>query len=191
LKLILVSIVQVAHLAREIEVSEETVNTLFTDATKFEMSASESKSDYSTLAKDGNYTVRPVNKIKAMDENLPGLSNQRSIVQWAFNDDTSIGEIKRFNVNNGYAIVQLTATYKEGLMSVEDASSSVLPKIRKERKAAKIIAEHKGKSLEDLAKAANVTVSNATAVTMKSPTIPGAGREPVVIGTAFGLNEGE
>ena len=184
-------VVQVAHLAREIEVSEETVNALFTDATKFEMSASESKSDYSTLAKDGNYTVRPVNKIKAMDENLPGLSNQRIIVQWAFNDDTSIGDIKRFNVNNGYAIVQLTATYKEGLMSVEDASSSVLPKIRKERKAAKIIAEHKGKSLEDLAKAANVTVSNATAVTMKSPTIPGAGREPVVIGTAFGLNEGE
>lgn len=184
-------VVQIAHLAREIVASEETSNTLFTDATKFEMAVAESKSDYSALAKEGEYTVRPVNKIKAMDENLPGLSNQRSIVQWAFNDDTEIGDIKRFNINNGYAVVQLTATYKEGVMSVEDASATVLPKIRKERKAAQIIGANQGKSLEEIAKDANVSVSNATAVTVKSPTIPGAGREPVVIGTAFGLNEGE
>ena len=32
---------------------------------------------------------------------------------------------------------------------------------------------------------------NATAVNMKNPTIVGAGKEPLVVGTAFGLNEGE
>ena len=39
---------------------------------------------------------------KEMEENLPGLGSQRSIVQWVFNEDTSVGDIRRFNVNNGY-----------------------------------------------------------------------------------------
>jgi len=76
-------------------------------------------------------------------------------------------------------------------MSVEDASASILPKVRKERKAAQIIGEHQGKSMEDLAKNANVSMSNATALTVKSPTIPGAGREPAVVGAAYAMNEGE
>jgi len=146
---------------------------------------------FTDLAKESEYVVRPVNKIKALDENLPGLTNQRTIVQWAFNEDTEIGDIKRFNINNGYAVVQLTAAYKEGVMSVEDASASILPKVRKERKAAQIIGQHQGKSMEDLAKDTNVAMSNATALTVKSPTIPGAGREPAIVGAAYAMVEGE
>ena len=81
-------VVQIATLDREIEPSETTINTLFTEATQFEMSSMSSEKSFSDLAKESKYTVRPVNKIKATDENLPGLASQRSIVQWAFNDDT-------------------------------------------------------------------------------------------------------
>lgn len=184
-------IVNIATLAREIEPSEETINKLFTDATKFEMEAISTDKQFTELAKENEYTVRPVNKIKEMDENLPGLSAQRSIVQWAFNEDTEVGDIKRFNINNGYAVVQLTAKYKEGLMSAEDASATALPKIRKEKKADQIISVNKGKSMEALAKDNNVTVSNASSLTVKSPIIPGAGREPLVVGTAFALGQDE
>ncbi|TFG77219.1 MAG: peptidylprolyl isomerase, partial [Flavobacteriales bacterium] len=184
-------IVQIATLAREVEPSEETINTLFTDATNFELESIASDKAFSDFAKEKQYTVRPVNKIMAMDENLPGLNAQRSIVQWAFNPETKAGEIKRFNINNGYAVIQLTGKYDEGVMSVEDASPTVLPKIRKERKAAQIIGANKGKSMEDLAKDNNVTVADASALTVKSPTIPGAGSEPLVVGTAFAMEQGE
>ena len=183
-------LVQIADLTRAIEPSEETINTLFTDATKFEMAATSSENPFSDLAKENEYTVRPVNKVKEMDENLPGLGAQRNIVQWAFNEDTEVGAIKRFNIDNGYAIVQLTGTYKEGLMAVEDASATVLPKIRKEKKAAKIILENKGKTMQEIASGNNTTISNATALTVKAPTIPGAGREPLVVGTAFAMEQG-
>ncbi|WP_289060905.1 peptidylprolyl isomerase [uncultured Zobellia sp.] len=183
-------IVQIATLAREIEPSEETTNKLFTDATKFEMESIESNKAFSDLAKENEYLVRPVNKIKATDENLPGLGAQRSIVQWAFQEETNIGDIKRFDLTGGYAVAQVTKAYKEGLMSVEDASAIVLPKLRKERKAAQIIAANKGKSIEDLAKDNNVSASTASALTVKSPTIPGAGSEPAVVGTAFAMKEG-
>ena len=183
-------LVQLATLSRAIEASDETLNTLFTDATKFEMAATSSEKSFSDIAKENEYLVRPVNKINALDENLPGLSNQRSIVQWAFNDETEIGDIKRFGIGNGYAVVQLTAKYEEGLMSVEDASANVLPKIRKGKKASRIISQNQGKSLEDLASGNNTNISTASALTVKTPTIPGAGREPLVVGTAFALTEG-
>ena len=183
-------VVQIATVDREIVPSEETINTLFTSATKFEMETTEDESAFSTIAKKDEYVVRPVNKIKALDENLPGLTNQRNIVQWAFNADTEVGDVKRFNINNGYAVVQLTGSYAEGVMSAEDASVLVLPKIRKERKAAQIIAANKGKDMSAIASDNGVSVSNASALTVKSPTIPGAGSEPVVVGTAYGMAAG-
>lgn len=183
-------VVQVATLARAIEPSEETVNTLFTDATKFEMESVSSDQAFSDLAKENEYVARPVNQIKATDENLPGLGPQRAIVQWAFNEETEVGDIKRFDLVGGYAVVQLTKKYEEGLMSVEDASATVLPEIRKERKAEQIMASNKGKSLDEIAQENNVTVSTATALTVKSPTIPGSGQEPTVVGTAYAMSEG-
>ncbi|KAB5489431.1 peptidylprolyl isomerase [Flagellimonas hadalis] len=185
-------VIQVATLTREIEPSEETINTLFTDATKFEMAALDAKAEnFGDIARESNYTVRPVNKIKEMDENLPGLGSQRSIVQWTFNKDTKVGDIRRFNVNNGYAVVQLTKKYDKGLMAPEDASATALPEIRKERKAEQIMAANKGKAMDAIASSNNVTTSNASALTVKSPTLPGAGREPMVVGTAFALGEGQ
>ena len=184
-------IVQIADLTRTLEPSEETINTLFTEATKFEMAATSEEKPFEEAAREAQLVIRPVNKIKAMDENLPGLASQRSIVQWAFNEETEVGDIRRFNINSGYAVVQLTAKYNEGLMAVEDASATALPKIRKERKAAMIIAENSGKSLEELATANSTIISTASALTASSPTIAGAGREPMVVGTAFALDEGQ
>ncbi len=184
-------LVQLATLSRAIEPSEETINTLFSEATKFEMASTSSDKPFSEVAKENNHIMRPVNKINEMDENLPGLGAQRAVVQWAFNDDTELGDIRRFSINNGYAVVQLTGKYNKGLMSVEDASATVLPIIRREKKAAKIIAANAGKSMEDLASSNNTNQSSATALTVKSPTIPGAGREPLVVGSAFALEQGE
>ncbi len=183
-------LVQVAYLASEVQASEETTNQLFTDATKFEMETTAGKKSFADIAKESEYLVRPVNQIKALDENLPGLTAQRGVVQWAFNEDTEVGDIRRFDINNGYAVVQLTAKYNEGLMTVEDASATVLPLIRKERKAAQIIGQHKGKTMETFAADAGQQLSNATALTVKSPTIPGSGSEPLVVGMAYTMAEG-
>jgi peptidyl-prolyl cis-trans isomerase D len=184
-------VVQLATLSREVIASEETINTLFTNATKFEMETISDENEFSSIAKTNDYLVRPVNSIKELDENLPGLGLQRTLVQWAFNGDTNVGDIKRFNINNGYAVAQVTGKYKEGPMAPEDASMTVLPILRKERKAAQIMLASKGKAMDAFAKDNNVSVSTASALTIKSPTIPGAGSEPIVVGTAYGMSQGE
>jgi len=180
--------IKVANITKAIVPSEETVNKIFVDATKFESSAA--SLDFLKVAKESEYDVRPVNKIGELEENIPGIGNNRSIVTWAFGKESKVGEVKRFNINNGYAIVQLTNKKEKGLLSAAEASISVTPILRNEKKAKKISESIKGSSLEEIAQEKNVQVKKANAITMKAPTLADAGTEPKVVGTAFGLKEG-
>lgn len=183
---------QLATLSRVVETSEETLNALFTQATQFEMTAAAADPEaFNALAQEGGYSAQPINQLKAMDANLPGLGDQRSIVQWAFNADTEVGDLRRFSINNGYAVVQLTQKYDEGLIPAEEAATRVIPKIRTARKAEQIIKANAQKTMQALATDNKLTVKSASDLTLASPVIPGAGREPLVVGTAFGLEEGE
>lgn len=181
--------IQVGTIARKIEASESTIDKVFRDASNFEVTVA--SKDFEEVANESKFTLKPVNGIKVLDENIPGVGSQRQIVRWAFEEEAEIGDVKRFNIPNGYVIAQLVAKHKEGLMSVEDATASVLPAIRKEKKAAIIRERVTATTLEDLATAEKTTVRSASAINMKTPTISGAGREPLVVGSAFGLNEGE
>ena len=181
--------VKVATIAREIQASESTMNSLFNEVTKFEISASEG--DFSEVAKKENYEVRTVKDVKALDENIPGAGAQRRVIQWAFDDDAEVGDVKRFDTNNGYIVAQLTAANKKGLMSVEDASSEVTPILVKEKKAELIKERLKGNTLQEIASNQGVSVQTADAVNLNSPTLAGAGEEPEVVGAVFSLKPGE
>ncbi|MCB0439023.1 MAG: peptidylprolyl isomerase [Mangrovimonas sp.] len=181
--------VKVGTIVRKIVASEQTEKKIFRDASSFEFAVS--NGDFDQVAKDSNYVVRPVNQIKALDENIPGAGNQRQIVQWAFKDDTSVGDIKRFDVSTGYIIAQVTAKNEKGLMSTDEASVPVSAILRKEKKATMIKNRISAKTIDDLASAENTSARSATGLTMESPTISGAGKEPYIVGAAFALNEGE
>lgn len=181
--------IKVGTIARKIEPSEETVNAVFRDASNFEIALE--KGDFQTLAEENEYVVRPVNTIKELDENIPGLGSQRAMVRWAFEDETEVGDYKRFNVPGGYAIVQLVAKNKAGLLNTEEASITALPAIRKEKKAAQIKSRITATTVEDVAKAENLAARTSLALTMKNPTLSGVGKEPLVIGTAFGMEQDE
>ncbi|WP_159022573.1 SurA N-terminal domain-containing protein [Formosa sp. L2A11] len=181
--------VKIATIAREIEPSDETVDKVFRDASKFEIAVA--GKDFQAVSKENDYGVRPVKGIEVLQENIPGLGSQRQIVRWTFNEETKVGDVKRFNISGGYVIVQLAAKNEAGLMSVENASAIVLPKLRKEKKAALIKERVKATTLDALASEENQTVKMASSINMKNPTISGAGREPIIVGAAFGLKEGE
>lgn len=180
-------LVLLASVSREIIPSDETSNRIFKEATQFEMDAA--KEDFKTLAENQNYSLRNVASVDALDENLPGLPEQRVIVQWAFSEDTKEGDIKRFNLSyGGYAIVQVTKQRAGGLASVDEVSFEVAQEIRKEKKAQLIMDENADiVSLEDLAAKNGVEVVNALAINQKSGTLVGAGYEPYVVGAAFGV----
>ncbi|WP_431133909.1 SurA N-terminal domain-containing protein [Psychroserpens mesophilus] len=182
--------IKVATIARAIEPSEKTIDATFTEASKFELALQ--KEDFQEAAKERELTAKPVNGIKVLDENIPGLGSQRAIVRWAFEDGTKVGDYKRFSIpSGGYAVVQVVKATKKGLMDAESASATVLTEIRNEKKAAMIMDEITGTTVAEIAKNQNKATNKASAVNMKNPTLSGAGAEPKVVGTAFGLQEGE
>lgn len=181
--------IKYATIAEQIEPSQRTIDNTFNEASKFEIAVS--KGVFDDVATENNYSLRPVNGIKELDENIPGIGNQRAIVRWAFEEGNKVGAVKRFNFNGGYAVVHLRAKNDAGLMRTEDASVTATPAIRKEKKAAIIKERISGKSFDDISTSENQTIKVASALNMKNPTITGAGREPKVVGTAFGLKEGE
>ena len=180
---------KVATISQAIEPSVETVDEVFKNKSKFEIAVADA--DFETVAAENNYEVRPVSSIKELDENIPGLGAQRAIVRWAFDDSASEGDFKSFNTTaGGFVVVKLTGVNTAGLMSTESGSVTALPEIRKEKKAEIIKDRISSTTLDEIATAEGQTIKTAVAVNMKNPTLSGAGREPLVIGTAFGLAEG-
>lgn len=178
-----------ATISKEIEASEKTLNEVFANASRFEVAAQ--KGDFSQIAKTQELALKPVNKIGALDATIPGVGNNRSIVNWAFEEDVSVGDVKRFSILDGYVVVQLTRKSPKGLMSIAEASALVMPKLRNAYKAKQIMATISGDDLNAIASSQGITVQNATAITMAAPTIPGAGAEPEVVGAAFAKAAGD
>ena len=178
-----------ATISKEIEASEKTLNEVFANASRFEVAAQ--KGDFSQIAKTQELALKPVNKIGALDATIPGVGNNRSIVNWAFEEDVSVGDVKRFSILDGYVVVQLTRKSPKGLMSIAEASALVMPKLRNAYKAKQIMATISGDDLDAIASSQGITVQNATAITMAAPTMPGAGAEPEVVGAAFAKAAGE
>ena len=163
---------------------------MFKNKSKFEIAIA--KSDFNEISDAASYKTMPVSSIKELDESIPGIGTQRAIVRWSFEEGVEIGDFKSFNVSGGgFVVAKITSVNEKGLMSVEKASVTALTEIRKEKKAALIIERISATTLDAIASEEDQTVKTALAVNMKNPTLSGAGREPKVVGTAFGLIEGE
>ena len=183
--------VRLATIAQKVEASEATSDKVFTQATKFEMDATDK--DFNKTAAAMKLTIAMPVTAKAMDESFGPLGNQRNIVRWAFEDGTDVGAIKRFEVANlGHVIAKLKKVNKEGLMAVDAVRSYVEPILKNKKKAELIKAKMTGSSLDAIAKAVNAPIQQAVDVTMDNPVLTGGvGQEPKVVGNAFALASGK
>ena len=172
--------------------SDKTSNEVFRKATQFEMESKNDK-DFAKIAQNNNYKIRTVSQISELEENLPGLPKQRNIVRWTFEEDSSVGDVKRFTLNSGgYVVVQITEKIDKGLSSIDNVGEEVRKIISKKKKEVIIKNRYKDiQSLDSFSKEDKVIIETASAINQKNPTIPATGNEPFVVGTAFALNEGK
>ena len=182
--------VKLATIAQKIQPSETTNNKTYEQATKFEMDAA--NKDFTALVKQMKLTSNPAVRVKAIDESFGSISNQRQIVKWAFDGETKIGSVKRFEiVNVGHIITKLKSIAPKGLMSAEEARPQVENILKNKKKFEKIAANMKAASLDAIASKNKVAVMNAVDLTIENPNVPGAGFEPKVVGMAFTSKAGQ
>ena len=176
--------VRLATIARKIEASEATNDKTYAKAVKFELD-SKTKT-FEAVAKESKLTINPAVKAKVLDETFGTLGNQRQIVKWAYDKETSVGDIKRFDILNvGHVIAKLKKVNEEGLMAVSEARVSLEAMLKNKKKAEMIKAKMKGATLEAVAQASGSAVKSAIDLTIENAVLEGVGQEQRVVGTAF------
>lgn len=179
--------IKLATLAKLIEASESTTNDLFNKTTKFQIAAKEG--DFAEEAKKESYNVRTVKGLQPMDEHISGLGRNRSIVQWAFEEKLQPGEVTRFDLNGGYAVVQLTGKSPEGVQTPEEAAARVRPILVQKKKAALLKENITTTNLDKIAEDYSSKVNTEKEVTFSRPFL--GSMEPQVVAKAFSMKEGE
>jgi peptidyl-prolyl cis-trans isomerase D len=175
---------------QKIQPSEATIDAIYTKASKLEADANEN-SDFAALAKKAGLEVIPATNLKGFDEYIQGVGAQREIVRWSFNEDTEIGDVRRFEVPQGFVIAKLKDKNTSGLLPIDVAKQTVEPILKNQKRAEIIKKKMSGASLEAVAQKSGATVQPAIGVSMKSPVLPNIGNEPKVVGKAFGLAAGK
>ena len=183
-------VVKLGTFGRKIEASEATETSIYQEAETFAFELSKGKK-FDELVKETKLSSQPAIGLKVLDENVPGIGNERQIVSWSFNRDTKIGDSKRFDTEKGHAVVLLMNKTPKGLMPVNKANSKVYPILLNKKKAALIKDKMVGDTVEAIAKANKTTVRTASAVTLKSPALSGVGNEPNIIGAMTFAKENE
>lgn len=177
-------VIKLSTFAKKIVPSEATENAVYARAQEFALEVTNTN-DFALAAKNKGYTPKPAVGMKTLDENVPGLGNQRQIVSWSFGSDTKVGDFKRFDLEGSYVVATLSGKTEKGLMSVEKAINRVRPILLNEKKAEILSEKFTNGELKDIAKALKISVRSANGVTLKSPTLPGIGLEPNVIGAMY------
>ena len=183
-------VVKLATYSKNIVPSEETENAVFRQAEEFALLVSK-ENNFFDAAKQLNYKPKPAVGLKVLDENVPGIGNQREIVSWSFNNETNVNDFKRFDLEGSHVVAFLTGKEEKGLMSVNKATSKVRPILMNEKKAAILVEKFNGASLQDIAKSAGTSVRTANNITLKSPTLSGVGVAPKVVGAMYNAEIGK
>lgn len=182
--------IKMVTFGRKIEASEKTENAIFEKAETFTSNVTASK-NFRQKAKESGYEVNSISGVKMMDESISDIKNQRTIVNWAFKKDTKVGNIKRFDTEDGYLVVQLDKAQEKGLMDLSLASIGVR-RILFEQKKAEYITKGMGTmSLTDIAAKYKVSVLSSLAVSLASPVIPSVGRSIGLIGAINASKPGD
>ncbi len=180
-------VVLIASVVKKIVPSESTSNEVFRLATEFEIESK--KNGFSTASESLGYDLRNGSNLKLMDESIPGLGAQRTIVKWSFEEETSVSDIKRFDLfGGGYVVAELIEKSSAGTSSVEDARNAVQAKLMQDKKYDLLLSKYGSDvSLATLAEDYGQSILTSSAINAAAGSIAGAGTEPFVVGSGFSL----
>ncbi|MBT7660158.1 MAG: hypothetical protein HN571_07770, partial [Bacteroidetes bacterium] len=185
---------KIGQIIREILPSDETIQTLYNQASGYAAEA-QTAEDYRALATEKGFFLRPARNLGRFEEVVSGLGTARRVVRWAWDDDREEGNIGLLeNDGNGYVVVVLTDKLEEGTSSFEMVQAQCLEAAKKDAKKALVL-----ERLENASEGAATIDAVATAAGKEVRTlsfrisqfnISGVGNEAKVVGTICGLEPG-
>lgn len=186
--------VQLAVLERSISPSSATIQRTYSQASSF-AGQNTTYDKFNAAAAEQQLAKRSANNLLRNDRNIAGLTSPRELIRWAFK--AKAGEVSNvFELGDQYVVATVRTARKEGIAPVEQVAQDIRTKVMREKKLAllnKRMAEalNGSTTLADVAQKLNTRVEHADGVSFTSYTLPNAGFEPAVLGTAVVAPEGK
>lgn len=143
---------------------------------------------------------RVANDVAPQQKTLPGLETPRGLIMALYQAEKGkiilSNEQAVFEVGDKYVVAFCTKVQDDGIADLKDVENDIKFALIKDKKAELLSAEFvknggAGKSLDDIARSMSLTVQEATQITFRSYTVPGAGTEPALIAAASAAKQGE
>ena len=181
--------VLLADVVKELIPSNESSNNNYRKASQAEFDAN---SGLALNFTNQDLFIDNYNSTDEFDSGIPGYDNTRQVVKWLYEKNSRVGDVRRFNLNTGYLVAQISEFKDESRPSVDEARDEFSKIILKDKKYDYLVKKYKDQiSVENLINEFNIELQNASAVTQNDPILVGAGDEPYIIGSAFSLDENE
>ena len=181
--------VLLADVSIEIIPSNESSNENFRKASQVEFDAN---NGLSLNQSDASLQINTFESFEDFDEGLPGITNSRQVIKWMYNDDSRVGDVRRFTLNDGYIVAKIIEFNKTRLPDIEDVRNEISQILIQNKKYDFLKNKYKSTlNIDTIAEENNLEVENASAVTQYDPILVGAGVEPYIIGSSFSLEPDE
>jgi hypothetical protein len=181
--------VLIADVVKEIIPSNESSNTNYRSASQAEFDAN---NDLPLNNSNLSLFIDSFESFEKFDAGLPGYINSRQVIKWLYEDQTKVGDVKRFTLNEGYLVAKAKSFNKKSLPSVDEVRDEISQVLLNEKKYNFFLNKHNSNNdIESLSKDYDIDLERASAVTQYDPILVGAGAEPYIIGSAFSLNTDE
>ena len=176
---------RVALISREIAASNATNRAVYNEANRF-AGQNRNYTDFSAAAQQENMQVRSA-RVTLMSNNLSGISNARSIVQWAFNEDTKVGDVadQVYECDGMFVVVALKDVFKKGYATLEQIRPMIEQPVRVEKKASVLMARASeavkaAQDINSIAMKLNASVDTIDSVAFTDYYLDRYGMEPKV-----------
>ena len=184
----------VTTILKEIIPSDNTRNNIYRDAEMFKIEAQNSSESFEDIANKYNYSFQTVNNIDKNATAISNLTDARSIVLWAYDDDRYNNDVSDIiELNDSYVVSYLSNIIKEGTKKLNDVENSVRKKILDEKKFnyfSNMFDNYS--SLDDLKNLYDGgDINSMDDLDFNSNSIQNVGFTPEAIGVTFSMNDGE
>jgi peptidyl-prolyl cis-trans isomerase D len=181
----------------QIEPSSQTLQNAFTEASQF-FARSRNLAEMQQAAQEAGLQVRQAEYVSETDMMLPGLPNARSIVRWAYDKRTRVGDVSPEiydNFDNRYVIAALRQIRDKGFPALAEIKEipGVADAVRNEKRA-QILLEQMNTVLKanrsiDALGNIGAEVETVDFVAFGGYSVGARSFEPELIGTIFGTPE--
>ena len=178
--------VLIADVVKEIIPSNESSNENYRKASQAEFDANNNLAlNYS----DVNLVINEFESFENFDEGLPSINNSRQVIKWIYEKGSRVGDVKRFDLTDGYIVAKITDLNKKRLPSIEDIRDEISQILSRDKKFKYLNDKYKKNvNIDNIAEEFSLEIENASAVTQYDPILVGAGVEPYIIGSSFSLD---